>query len=86
VRGGVGSDQEVGKNPSRAQVALLSPPFRISSERSAGRPPYRFGQMPVDRDSGIFKEPIHEIFSSAGTRYQFGKDRGSDGYISLPKG
>ena len=80
------SDQEVSKNPSRAQVAMLSTSFRIASERSAGRSPYRFGQMPVDRDSGVFEEPIHEIFSSAGTRYQFGKDRGSHGYISLPEG
>jgi len=80
------SDQEVRKNPSCARVAMLATPFRIASERSAGRSPYRFGQMPVDRDSGVFKEPIHEIFSSTGTRYQFGKDRGSHGYISLPKG
>jgi len=80
------SDQEVSKNPSHAQVAMLSTPFRIASERSAGRSPYRFGQMPVDRDSGVFKEPIHEIFSSAGTRYDFGKDRGSHGHISLPEG
>jgi hypothetical protein len=80
------SDQEVSKNPSRVQLAMFSTAFRIASERSAGRPPHRFGQMPVDRDSGVFKEPMHEIFSSAGTRYQFGKDRGSHDYISLPKG
>src|SRR5437016_8363385 len=86
VCGGVGSDQEVRESATCAQVAMLAAPFRISSERSASRPPYRFGQMPVDRDPGIFKEPIHEIFSSTGTRYQFRKDRGSDGYISLPKG
>jgi hypothetical protein len=82
----VSSDQEVSEDPSRAQIAMLSPALRVTSERSAGRSPYRFGQMPVDRDSGVFKEPIHEIFRSAGTRYQFGKDRGSHRYISLPEG
>ncbi len=80
------SDQEVSKNPPRAQVALLSTPFRIAAERSTGGSPNRFSQIPIDRDSGVFKEPIHEIFSSTGTCYQFGKDRRGHSYISLLKG
>jgi hypothetical protein len=42
--------------------------------------------MPINRDSRVFKEPIHEIFSTTGTSDQFGKDRGGHSYISVPKG
>jgi hypothetical protein len=64
---------------------MLSAPFRVAPECPAGGPPYRFTQMPIDRDSRVFKEPIHEIFSTTGTSDQFGKDRGGHSYISLSK-
>ncbi len=86
VRRGVSSNQEVRENASRARIAMLSAPFRVAPECSAGRSPHRFTQMPIDRNSRVFKEPIHEIFSATGTSDQFGKDRGGHSYISLSKG
>jgi len=86
VRGSVSPDQEVGENAARAQVTMFSTPFRVASERPTGRSPYRFTQIPIHHNSRVFKEPIHEIFGSTGSSYQFGKDRGGHGYISVPKG
>jgi hypothetical protein len=64
--GGVSADQEVGKNAPGGGSALFAAPLRVASERPASRSPYRFAQMPINRNARVFKESIHEILSSTG--------------------
>jgi len=85
VSGGVSSNQKISENPPRARIAVFSTAFRVAAKGSSGRSPYRFAQMPINRDSRVFKEPIHELFAATGTSYQFGEDRCGHGYISMPK-
>ncbi len=42
---------------------MLAAAFRVTSESSAGRSPYRFAQRPINCDSRVCKEPIHKIFT-----------------------
>src|SRR6266852_2775118 len=60
VRGGVGSDQEVGENAARARIAMLAAALRVASERSASQSPDRFVKFPIDHDSGVCKERADE--------------------------
>ena len=86
MRCGVSSDQEVSENPPRAQITMLSPPLRVASEGPSGRSPNLLTQFPIDRNSRVFEESIHEIFSSSRASYQFGENRGGHGKISVTKG
>jgi hypothetical protein len=86
LRCGVSSDQEVRENAARTRIPMLAAAFHVTSESSAGQSPYRFAQRPINRDSHIITEPIHKIFTSTRTTYQFGKDGGGYGYIAAPKG
>jgi len=86
MRCGVSSDQEVSENPPRAQITMLSPPFRVASEGPSGRSPNLFIQFPINRNSRVFEEPIHEILSSTWASYQFGENRGGHSEISVTKG
>ena len=82
MRCGVSSDQEVRENAARTRIPMLAAAFRVTSESSAGRSPYRFAQRPINRDSQVFKEAIHKIFTSTRTSCQCGKDGGGHGYIA----
>ncbi len=63
MRCGVSSDQEVSEYPPRAQITMLSPPFRVASEGPSGRSPNLFTQFPINRNSRVFEESIHEILN-----------------------
>ena len=86
MRCGVSSDQEVSENPPRAQITMLSPPLRVASEGPSGSSPNLFTQFPINRNSRVFEEPIHEVFSSTWAGYEFGKNRGGHCEISATKG
>jgi len=62
---GVSSDQEVGKNAARAQVAMFPAPFRVTSEGVACGSPHPLTQFPINRDPSVFKERIHELFRAS---------------------
>src|SRR5712664_3550575 len=74
MRCGVSSDQEIGENPPRAQITMPSPPFHVASEGPSGSSPNIFVQFPINRNSRVFEERIHEIFSSTWASYQFGEN------------
>ncbi len=80
---GVSSDQEVGKNAARAQVAMFPAPFRVTSEGVACGSPHPLTQFPINRDPSVFKERIHELFRASRGGDQFGEDRGGHDEISV---
>jgi hypothetical protein len=82
VRCGVRSDQEVGKNPARAEVAMLSTSFRVTAKGIAGRSPNRFTQFPINDNSGINKERADEIFGAPWGGDQFSEHGRGHGEIS----
>ena len=65
---------------------MLSPPFSIASEGPSGRSPNLFTQFPINRNSRVFEEPIHEVFSLSRGGYQFGENRGGHGKNSVTRG
>src|SRR5258708_7912750 len=74
----MGADQEIRKNAARTLIALLATPFRIGLERSTGRPPNWFIQVPINYDSVFFQQRTHKSFGAFGSGDEFGKYRGSD--------
>ena len=64
------SNQEVGENSPRAQVAMFSAALRVSLEGSTGSSPYPFAQMPIDGYSRFFKKHGNESFGAPRCRDQ----------------
>ena len=68
---GMGSNQEIGENSTRARVAMFSATLCVSLKGSTRCSPDRFTQMPIDGYSRVFKKRGNETFGAAWRGDQF---------------